>query len=212
MQCQQPLFSFILPEVTHRFSHCCGKNIQITSNGCTASRTQNFNHGLVFSSDPLKRDEIFEIKIERLSTQWSGSLRIGLTSMAISDTTPASSVPVSSLDLTSKLTWLVTGSEVKKSGVTIKENYCPSLERLEVKYLTNAVRGKRLLFMYKYWKQRTQGLIFIKFNFDKYLSVYHEVTLIVRIASASPSGCVLIEAIFPFVILRLCKAQQNISL
>ena len=52
--------------------------------------------------------------------------------MAISDTTPASSVPLSSLDLTSKLTWVVTGSEVKKSGVTIKENYCPSLERLEV--------------------------------------------------------------------------------
>ena len=122
-----------LSEVTHRFSHCCGKNVQITSNGSTACRSQNFNHGLIFSSDPLKRDEIFEIKIEKLSKQWSGSLRIGLTSMAISDTTPASSVPLSSLDLTSKLTWVVTGSEVKKSGVTIKENYCPSLERLEVR-------------------------------------------------------------------------------
>ena len=131
MLCFKTIF-FYFTEVTHRFSHCCGKNIQITSNGCTASRTQNFNHGLIFSSDPLKRDEIFEIKIEKLSKQWSGSLRIGLTSMAISDTTPASSVPLSSLDLTSKLTWVVTGSEVKKSGVTIKENYCPSLERLEV--------------------------------------------------------------------------------
>ena len=53
--------------------------------------------------------------------------------MAISDTTPASSVPISALDLTSMLTWIVSGSEVKKCGVTIKENYCPSLERLEVK-------------------------------------------------------------------------------
>ena len=52
--------------------------------------------------------------------------------MAISDTTPQSLVPLSSLELTSKLTWIVTGSEVKKSGVTIKENYCPSLERVEV--------------------------------------------------------------------------------
>ena len=56
--------------------------------------------------------------------------------MAISDTTPQSLVPLSSLELTSKLTWIVTGSEVKKSGVTIKENYCPSLERVEVS--TNA--------------------------------------------------------------------------
>ena len=55
--------------------------------------------------------------------------------MAISDTTPASSVPLSSLDLTSKLTWIVAGSGVKKCGVTIKENYCPSLERLEVTLL-----------------------------------------------------------------------------
>ena len=128
--------------MTHRFSHCCGKNIQITSNGCTANRSQNFNSGLIFSSDPLKRDEIFEIKIERLAKQWSGSLRIGLTSMAISDTTPASSVPTSSLDLTSKLTWIVSGSEVKKCGATIKENYCPSLERLEVKILFEPVLEK----------------------------------------------------------------------
>ena len=54
--------------------------------------------------------------------------------MAISDTTPVSAIPLSSLELTSKPTWVITGSEVKKCGVTIKENYCPSLERLEVSF------------------------------------------------------------------------------
>lgn len=112
---------------------CCGKNIQLTSNNCTAIRGHNFTHGIVFSSDPLKKDEIFEIKIEKVSKQWSGSLRIGLTSMAISDTTPVTSIPASVLEMTSKPTWIVVGSDVKKSGVTVKENYAPSLERLEVR-------------------------------------------------------------------------------
>lgn len=52
--------------------------------------------------------------------------------MAISDTTPVSAIPLTSLEMTSKPTWIVSGSEVKKCGVTIKENYTPSLDRLEV--------------------------------------------------------------------------------
>ncbi|KAL4221121.1 Neuralized-like protein 4 [Mactra antiquata] len=117
---------------SHRFSHCCGKGITLSSNSHTATRNTNFNHGLIFSSDPLKKDEMFEIRIEKLSNQWSGSLRIGLTSMAISDTSPTSILPGSALELTTKPTWIVCGTDVKKSGVTIKENYAPSLERLSV--------------------------------------------------------------------------------
>ena len=42
-------------------SQCSGKHIQVKNNGCTAARTQNFNHGLVFSADPLRPDEFFEV-------------------------------------------------------------------------------------------------------------------------------------------------------
>lgn len=72
------------------------------------------------------------MKIEQVSTVWSGSLHIGLTTLAISDSTPVNTIPSSALTLTSKLTWIVTGSEVRKSGVVMKENYAPALERLEV--------------------------------------------------------------------------------
>ncbi|XP_076085064.1 neuralized-like protein 4 isoform X3 [Mytilus galloprovincialis] len=119
-------------DVTHKFSQCCGKNISIKNNGSSACRTRNFNHGLVFSSDPLKRDELFEIRIETLSKVWSGSLHIGLTSSAISDSTPQSLVPTRATELVSKPTWVVLGSEVKKCGSLIKENYTPSLYRLEI--------------------------------------------------------------------------------
>ncbi|VDI67176.1 neuralized-like protein 4, partial [Mytilus galloprovincialis] len=72
------------------------------------------------------------IRIETLSKVWSGSLHIGLTSSAISDSTPQSLVPTRATELVSKPTWVVLGSEVKKCGSLIKENYTPSLYRLEI--------------------------------------------------------------------------------
>ncbi|CAG2213549.1 unnamed protein product [Mytilus edulis] len=79
-----------------------------------------------------KEMNFFEIRIETLSKVWSGSLHIGLTSSAISDSTPQSLVPTRATELVSKPTWVVLGSEVKKCGSLIKENYTPSLYRLEI--------------------------------------------------------------------------------
>ena len=47
--------------MTHRFSQCCAQNIAIENNGCTATRTRHFNYGVVFSADPLKSNELFEV-------------------------------------------------------------------------------------------------------------------------------------------------------
>ena len=68
-----------------------------------------------------------------MSSQWSGSLRIGLTTMAISDTTSPAQVPPSADQITSKVTWVVTGSTVLKCGQVMRENYAPALERLQVR-------------------------------------------------------------------------------
>ncbi|KAI0236390.1 Neuralized-like protein 4 [Lamellibrachia satsuma] len=133
--------SIVAREISHRFSQCCGKNITLRNNGCIANRVRHFNGGLVFSADPLRSDELFEVRVESLSRQWSGSLQIGLTTMAISDSTPVSLLPLSACELTSKVTWVISGSEVKKNGITIKENYTPSLDRLEVNDRVGVKRG-----------------------------------------------------------------------
>lgn len=119
-------------EVCHRFSQCCGKNVVIKQNGSIASRTRNFKNALVFSSDPLRYDELFEVKIEQLSPLWSGSLQLGLTTLSVTDSTVHTLLPESIEDLTSKATWVVSGSDVKKNGTVIRENYVPSLDRLQV--------------------------------------------------------------------------------
>ncbi|XP_025081591.1 neuralized-like protein 4 isoform X2 [Pomacea canaliculata] len=117
---------------SHRFSNCCGKNITIKNNGRAACRTRGFSHGVVFSSDPLKYDEVFEVRIDQMAASWSGSLRIGLTTMAISDTTSPAQVPSSADQITSKITWIVSGTTVQKCGALIKDNYAPALERLQI--------------------------------------------------------------------------------
>ncbi|XP_005104477.1 neuralized-like protein 4 [Aplysia californica] len=119
-------------EVTHRLSKCCGKNITLRSTCWGASRVQGYNHGIVFSSEPLKYDEIFEVEVSEVSAQWSGSLKIGLTTMAISDSSSPVNIPATADEITSKVTWVVVGSEVKKNGVVVKDNYAPSLARLQV--------------------------------------------------------------------------------
>ena len=77
--------------------------------------------------------------------------------MAISDSTPLSVVPANATDMKSKITWIMSGSEIKKNGITIKENYAPSLERLEV-----------LIFFLELHVQHKQFLgktIFTQFDF-----------------------------------------------
>ncbi|KAL8564482.1 hypothetical protein ACOMHN_017624 [Nucella lapillus] len=116
---------------SHRFSSCCGKSVAFKNNNCTATRGQGYSQGVVFSSDPLKYDEVFEVRVEQMCTQWSGSLRVGLTTMAISDTTSPAQVPSSADQITFKITWLVVGSSVLRCGQIIKENYAPALDRLQ---------------------------------------------------------------------------------
>ncbi|GFR92101.1 neuralized-like protein 4 [Elysia marginata] len=119
-------------DVSHLLSKCCGKNITLRNSCWGATRVQGFNHGIVFSSEPLKYDEVFEIKVSEMNEQWSGSLQIGLTTMAISDTSSTVNIPATADLITSRVTWVVSGSEVKKCGTVIKHNYAPSLQRLQV--------------------------------------------------------------------------------
>lgn len=133
--CAETDASLALPvnaEVCHRFSQCCGKNVVVTQNGAVATRTRSFKNALVFSSDPLRYDEVFEVKIERLSQLWSGSLKIGLTTLSITDSTGPTMLPESLDELTSRATWAVGGSDVRKNGTVVQENYVPSLYRLQV--------------------------------------------------------------------------------
>ena len=77
------LFDFLFPGTSHRFSSCCGKNITLKNNNSTATRVHGFSKGVVFSSDPLKYDEVFEVSVLALSFQCNKNCICGLVTIAV---------------------------------------------------------------------------------------------------------------------------------
>ncbi|XP_072523105.1 neuralized-like protein 4 isoform X1 [Salminus brasiliensis] len=120
--------------VAHRLHNKHGKNVVLLGDGCQAVRVGGYAHGIVFSAKELKTDELFEVKINEVDEQWSGSLRIGLTTLQPPDlpSCPLSGLSPSLTQLRSKVTWLLAGSEVRRNGVLQRQNYACSLDRLTV--------------------------------------------------------------------------------
>ncbi|KAG9460240.1 hypothetical protein GDO78_023123, partial [Eleutherodactylus coqui] len=73
------------------------------------------------------------VKVERLNPHWSGSSHIGVTSIPPHEAPfLGGGLPPSAVDLRSRVTWLVSGSEVLRNGQRLRENYCSNLERIRV--------------------------------------------------------------------------------
>nr|CAD7196670.1 unnamed protein product [Timema douglasi] len=106
-------------------------NVILRSGSSVATRVRNYSHSLVFSNAALESDEVFEVCIQEMSFQWSGTLHIGVTTLQVSDTYPAGNLPPSIAGLSAD-SWYITGNEVRRNNMTLKVNYCPSLEWLVV--------------------------------------------------------------------------------
>ena len=62
------------------FSQYCGANAVVSSDGQNVKRQtpdSEFTEASVFSNQPLKRNELFELTIKKTIDQWSGSLQMG---------------------------------------------------------------------------------------------------------------------------------------
>ncbi|KAM4678136.1 neuralized-like protein 4 isoform 2-T2 [Discoglossus pictus] len=122
-----------VPSVSHRFHSVCGKNVSVLCDGTRVERSAGYSDGIVFSSNELLSNEVFEVRVERMDPHWSGSCCIGVTSLPPHDALSiGGGLPARALELRSRVTWLVSGSEVKRNGQRIRENYCNNLDRIQV--------------------------------------------------------------------------------
>lgn len=65
-----------------RFHNRCGSLVKLSVNCRTAERRRpldEFNNGVVMTHRPLKENELFEIRIDKLVDKWSGSIEVGVT-------------------------------------------------------------------------------------------------------------------------------------
>lgn len=53
---------------------CCESNTN-----CVHSATDDFNHGVVLSNRPLRSNEVFQVRIDKMVDKWAGSIEIGVT-------------------------------------------------------------------------------------------------------------------------------------
>lgn len=65
-----------------RFHTRSGSLVKLSPNSRTAERRRpldEFNNGVVMTHRPLKDNELFEIRIDKLVDKWSGSIEVGVT-------------------------------------------------------------------------------------------------------------------------------------
>lgn len=60
----------------------CGSLVHLSANNRSAERRRpldEFNNGVVMTHRPLRDNELFEIRIDKLVDKWSGSIEVGVT-------------------------------------------------------------------------------------------------------------------------------------
>ncbi|KAL7035128.1 hypothetical protein ACKWTF_008239 [Chironomus riparius] len=73
---------FFDPNDKLRFHSRCGSLVKLTGNFRCAERRRpydEFNNGIAMTHRPLRDNELFEIRIDRLVDKWSGSIEVGVT-------------------------------------------------------------------------------------------------------------------------------------
>merc|ERR1712016_40246 len=102
--------------------------MELSNNNATVSRGRNSNSSIVLASSPLwqtTEEDIFEVRIDEVQKQWAGSMKIGITTQAPTD---SSIKDIQSLP--GEVYWLE-GSCIKHNAQVVKMNYAiTNLDRL----------------------------------------------------------------------------------
>ncbi|CAG2230566.1 Neuralized-like protein 4 [Mytilus edulis] len=104
-----------------KFHERVGSLVQLSNENRTAQRNhpaQEFNNGVAISRDPLKEDQLFEVKIDKKVNSWSGSIEIGVTTCDPNNL----NFPISATGFREG-TWVMSGSSILKDGHSITEEY-----------------------------------------------------------------------------------------
>ncbi|XP_076684468.1 neuralized E3 ubiquitin protein ligase 4 [Andrena cerasifolii] len=112
------------------FHSCCGTHVEVINNGRTAHRPNvmdDFNNGVVLTSRPLKPNELFEVRLDKIVVKWAGSIEIGVTTHSPTEL----EFPFTMTNVRSG-TWMMTENGVMHNGTTIIDQYGQNLDGLQV--------------------------------------------------------------------------------
>lgn len=75
---------------------------------------------------PLRSNELFQVRLERVVSKWAGSIEIGVTTHNPTEL----DFPFTMTNVRTG-TWMMTGNGVMHNGITVVEQYGLSLDRLQ---------------------------------------------------------------------------------
>ncbi|XP_024082725.1 neuralized-like protein 4 isoform X2 [Cimex lectularius] len=107
----------------------CGSHAAVINNGRTAHRPKaldDFNNAVVLTNRPLKVNEVFEVKIDKMVTKWAGSIEIGVTTHL-----PTELEYPSTMTNVRSGTWIMTGNGVMRNGTSVIDDYGQNLDKLQ---------------------------------------------------------------------------------
>lgn len=120
------------------FHSICGSHATVTQSGRTALRpcaSDDFNNGVVLTKRPLRSNEFFQVRLERVVSKWAGSIEIGVTT----HTPTELEFPFTMTNVRTG-TWMMTGNGVMHNGTTVIEQYGQNLDRLQAGDRVGVVR------------------------------------------------------------------------
>jgi len=94
----------------HLLNKICGKNVILNREKRRAVRFRDFSHGLVLGAAPLSAGELFEVEITLVSSVWTGSLSIGLTTLSVQESRHIN-LPETISGIEAD-TWFITGKDM----------------------------------------------------------------------------------------------------
>lgn len=112
------------------FHQTCGSHATVTQSGRTALRPSacdDFNNGVVLTRRPLRTNELFQVRLERVVSKWAGSIEIGVTTHSPQEL----DFPFTMTSVRTG-TWMMTGNGIMQNGTTIIEQYGQNLDKLQV--------------------------------------------------------------------------------
>lgn len=89
---------------------------------------EEFNNAVVLTSRHLNPNELLEVRVDIQVTKWAGSLEIGITT----HDPETLELPSTMTNVQPPGTWMMSGGSIVCDGVTIIEEYGPTLDEIKV--------------------------------------------------------------------------------
>ncbi|XP_029196603.2 neuralized-like protein 4 [Acropora millepora] len=117
----------------------CGSSVSLFNGFRSAHRpraNEEFNNAVVLTSRCLGPNELFEVCVDQQVTKWAGSVEIGITT----HDPETLEFPSTMTNLQLPGTWMMSGGSLVCDGVTVIEDYGPSLDEIKVGNVIGVMR------------------------------------------------------------------------